>query len=90
MGLIPHHRHFVPPAAPGSHCSKLQTGKSPPPPPTLPADTQGGSSSAGYLREGFVQREPAAERHDAGQLVLAGESRVQRQGAALQQMRKVC
>lgn len=38
----------------------------------------------GYLREGFVQREPAAERHDAGQLVLAGERRVEGQRAALQ------
>lgn len=37
-----------------------------------------------YLREGFVQREPAAERHDAGQLVLAGERRVEGQCAALQ------
>jgi len=62
----------------------------PPPAPTLtlPAETRGGSSAA-YLREGLVQREPAAERHDAGQLVLAGESRVQRQGTALPPARKV-
>lgn len=53
-----------------------------PPSRALPMDTRGGGS-ARYLREGFVQREPAAERHDAGQLVLASESRVQRQGTTL-------
>lgn len=65
---------------------RLQMEKSAP--PTLP----GGHTrwqQRRYLREGFVQREPAAERHDAGQLVLARESRVQRQGTALRHIRRV-
>lgn len=41
--------------------------------------------AVGYLWEGLVEREPAAERHDPGQLVLTGESSVQRQGTTLQQ-----